>query len=130
REYVIRNIAVFAPQRAKPGSEIFLHGEERKNLTALRHKTDAAARALIGREVRNLRAVKGDRARGNGVLADHRAKEAGLADSVAAEHTHHLAGFGRDRDAAQRLRGAVIEVDVLDLKHDQRPRYTSITRSF
>src|SRR3984957_6414852 len=130
REHVVGNIAIFALQRAETGLEIFLHGQQRKNLAALRYEADAAARPLIGLEARNLRAVEGDRARSNGVLTDHRPQQAGLADAVAAEHAHHLARFGRDRDAAQRLRCAVIEVDVLDLEHVQRPRYTSITRSF
>src|ERR1019366_10163489 len=58
-----------------------------------------------------------DRAAGNGILADHRAQQAGLADAVAAEHAHHLARFGRDRDAAQRLGRAVIEADVFYLEH-------------
>ena len=75
--------------------------------------------------------------RGDRILADHRAQQRGLADAVAAQHAGDLAGLGRERHAAQRLRRAVIEADVLStvsiaivIASCARPRYTSITRSF
>ena len=58
-----------------------------------------------------------DLAAGDRLLADHGTQEAGLADAVAAEHACHLARFRRERDAAQRLRGSVVEADVLDCEH-------------
>ncbi len=65
------------------------------------------------------------------MLADERVEQAGLADAVAAEHAGHLAGLGGERDAAQRLRGAVVQIDGVDFAAwCYRPRYTSITRSF
>ena len=64
------------------------------------------------------------------MLADDRAQQAGLADAVAAEHAGDLARLGLQRDAAQGLRGAVVQIDVVDVQHDHRPRYTSTTRSF
>src|SRR6202011_1041121 len=72
---------------------------------------------VIGLESGDVDAVECDRAAGDRILADHRAQQAGLADAVAAEHAHHLARLGRDRDPAQRLGRAVIEVDVLYLEH-------------
>src|SRR5882724_4375097 len=48
REHVIRNIAVVALERSKAGLEIFLHRQQREDLAALRHETDAAPRPLIG----------------------------------------------------------------------------------
>jgi hypothetical protein len=61
-------------------------------------------------------------ARGDRLLADDRAQQAGLADAVAAEHAGHLADLGLERHAAQRLRGAVIEIDVVDFSMAHRPR--------
>ena len=45
------------------------------------------------------------------MLADQRAQQAGLADAVAAEHAGDLARLGFERNAAQRLRRAVVEID-------------------
>src|SRR4051812_533524 len=122
RVHVVRNVLVLAPERAEAGLEIFLDRQKRKYLAPLRHEADALARALIGLQTRDIVAVEHDRARGNRVLPDHRAQERGLADAVAPEHASDLAGFGRDRDAAQRLRRAVEQVDVLDLKHRSAPQ--------
>src|SRR5215510_7531682 len=41
REHVVGDGAVHAPERREPGLEILLHGEQRKNLAALRHVGDA-----------------------------------------------------------------------------------------
>ncbi len=56
------------------------------------------------------------------LLADERAQQAGLADAVAAQHASDLAGLGLERDASQRLRGAVMKVDAVDFEHSYRPR--------
>ena len=131
REHVVGNVAVVALERPEAGLEIFLHRQQRKDLAALRHEADAAPRALVGFQPGDVVAVERDRAARNRVLADHRAQQRGLADAVAAEHAGHLARLGRQRDAAQRLRRAVVKADIVDLQHgSQRPRYTSITRSF
>ncbi len=45
------------------------------------------------------------------LLADDGTQQAGLADPVAAEHAGHLAGPGDQRDTAQGLRGAVMQID-------------------
>ena len=52
-----------------------------------------------------------------GMLAGQRVEQAGLADAVAAEHAGDLAGLGVERDAAQRLRGAVVQIDGVDFEH-------------
>src|SRR5262245_16967559 len=108
---------VLALERTKTGLEILLHGQQRKYLAALRHEADAFSRALVGLQTGDVAAVEYDRARRNRILADHGPQQRGLADAVAPEHARHLAGLGRDRDATQRLGGAVVEIDVLDLKH-------------
>ena len=52
-------------------------------------------------------------AAGDRLLADDGAEEAGLADAVPAHQGGDLAGLGGERDAAQRLGGAVVEIDIL-----------------
>ena len=93
-----------------------MHGEQRKDLAALRHVADAGARARVGRAGER-RALEEDAAAGGRLLADDGAQQAGLADAVAAEHAGHLAGLGGQADAAQRLGGAVVEVEVFDAQH-------------
>jgi hypothetical protein len=56
------------------------------------------------------------------MLADQRAQQAGLADPVAPEHAGDLAGLRFERNAAQRLCGAVMQIDSLHLEHVHRPR--------
>src|SRR5262245_12038797 len=117
REYVTGNGAIHAPERREPGLEVFLHGEQGKDLAALRHIGDAAARPLVGLEAGNVGAVEMDGAAAHRMLADQRPQQAGLAHPVAAEHTSHLAGRGGELDGAQRLGGAVVEVDSPHLEH-------------
>jgi hypothetical protein len=50
-------------------------------------------------------------------MADNSAKQAGLPDAVSPEKAGDLADFGTDRDAAQGLGGAVMQVDILDVQH-------------
>src|SRR3984893_19537384 len=76
----------------------------------------------MGFEARDMGAVEVDRGRGDRVLADHGAQQRGLADAVAPEHAGHLARFSRDRDAAQRLGCAIIEVDIFDVEHVSVPQ--------
>jgi len=88
--------------------EVLLDGEQREDVAALRHIGDAAARALVRLQRRDVVAFPDDAAGAHRMLADQRAQEAGLADAVAAEHAGDLAGLGMQRDRAQRLRGAVV----------------------
>ena len=55
------------------------------------------------------------------MLPDDGAQQAGFADAVAAEHAGHLAGLGMQRNAAQRLRRAVVQIDIGDVEHGDSP---------
>src|SRR5262249_40043806 len=127
---VVRNAAVFALERSKPGFEIFLDREQGKDFAALRHIGDAAAGAVGRLQLGDVGAVERDRTAADRMLAGERIEEAGLADAVASEHAGHLARLRRERHRTQRLRSAVVEIDGVDLEHHYRPRYTSTTRSF
>ena len=72
REHVVRDRAVLALERREAGLEIFLDREQRKDLAALRHIGDAAARALGRAELGDVAAVEGDRAFADRMLADER----------------------------------------------------------
>src|SRR3954470_21202125 len=146
-----RNGAVAALQRREPGLQILSDREQREDLAPLRHVGDAEPRAVIRREARHVAPVPEDRALGNRLLPDDGAQERGFAHPVAAEHASDLSGFGGERHAAQRLRRAVVQIDVFDAQHysfsalalpacsspsphagrgdSHRPKYTSMTRS-
>ena len=49
--------------------------------------------------------------------AQYRLEQCGLADAVASEHGHELAGLDLEIDALQGARIAVIGFEVPDLKH-------------
>src|SRR5262245_47570604 len=117
REHVVGDGAVQAPEWREPGLEILLHGEQRKNLAALRHVGDAAAGPLVGFQAGNVRFVEMNGPAAHMMVAGQRAQQAGLAHAVAAEHAGHLAGLGAKLDAAQRLRGAVVEIDSSHVEH-------------
>ena len=53
------------------------------------------------------------------MLADDGAQQAGFADAVAAEDAGDLADLGVERNAAERLRRAVMEVDVFYFEHHE-----------
>src|SRR5262249_59071290 len=105
------------------GLEILLDREQWKDLAPLRHIGDAAPRPLVGLEPGDVRALPPNAAAAHRVLADERAQQARLADAVAAEHAGDLAGDGLQRHRAQRLRGAVVQIDGFDVEHAfYRPR--------
>ena len=95
------------PHGRVAGLQVLAHGEQGEDLAALRHVRDAAARPVVGFQARDVAPVERDRARGDRPVTDDRAHQRGLADAVAAEHAGDLALPRLDRDAAQRLRGAV-----------------------
>src|SRR5262249_53299085 len=99
------------------GLEVLLDREQREDLTTLRHQADATPRPLVGRQGRYVLAVERDRPGSNRLQAADGAQQAGLADAVAAEKAGHFADRGGERHRAQRLRGAVEEIDVLDGEH-------------
>src|SRR5580704_10781888 len=130
REHVVRYAARLARQRRKAGTEILLDREQRKDFTALRHIGDAAPRPFRRFERGDVVAFPNDGAAAHRLLAGQRIEEAGLADAVAPEHASDFAGLGLERNRPQRLRGAIVQIDGLCVQHDQRPKYTSTTRSF
>src|SRR6185295_969112 len=117
----VGDVAVLTLERPKSGLQILLDRQQRKNLAALRHEADSGPRALVRFEAGDVMTLQRDRTARYRVLPDHRAQQRGLADAVAAEHAGHLARLGRQRDAAQRLRRAVVEADVVDLQHWRPP---------
>src|SRR5439155_26949871 len=78
---------------------------------------DAAARPLAGTEPRDISAIEHDAAFADRLLPGQRIEEARLADAVATQHAGHFARFGRERYRAQRLRGAVMEIDGIHPQH-------------
>jgi hypothetical protein len=48
-------------------------------------------------------------------------EQARLAHAVPAEHAGDLAGLGFQRHCAQRLRGAVVQIDRLRIEHSHFP---------
>ena len=102
---------------AKPVSRFSAHGEERKDVAPLRDVADAETRPLVRGEAAERLAVEADFAAGDSLLADDGAEEAGLADAVPAHECGDLAGLRRERHAAQRLGGAIVEIDLLRLEH-------------
>jgi len=96
---IVRSLA----ERRVAGSRFSSTVSSRKDVAALRHIGDAAARAAHqGRSGLDIGAFPPDRAGRHRMLADERAQQAGLADAVAPEHAGHLAGLGVQRDGAQR----------------------------
>ena len=80
--------------------------------------------AGIGRAGLEIVAFEGDGTGRNRMLSGDGAQQRRFADAVAAEHAGDAGLFGGDRDAAQRLGGAVMQMDIVDgqRSHDQRPR--------
>src|SRR5580693_7755703 len=118
REHVVRYAARLARQRRKAGTEILLDCEQRKDFAPLRHISDAAPRPLRRSQRGDIAAFPGDGAAAHRLLAGQGIEEARLADAVAAEHAGDFARLGLERNRAQRLRGAVVQVDGLDIQHD------------
>ena len=111
-------------ERRKAGLEVLLapSAAGRSRGPAARRRCRAAARS-IGRRARVSPSPSHRMRRARRMLlADDGAQQRGLADAVAAEHAGDLARSRRSSGhAAQRLRGAVVQVDVLDGQHRHRP---------
>src|SRR4029077_18303101 len=93
------------------------HGEAGKDLAALRHQSEAISGALMRRQTGEVGAVPDDAAAADRLQAEDGAQEASLADAVASEQAGHRTLGRADADAAQRLAGAVEEIDILDGQH-------------
>ena len=84
-----------ARQHGKAGLQVFAHRQQRKDVAALRHPGDAAPRAVVDRQPRDVGAFPADRARADRMRAGDRAQQAGLAHAVAAEQAGHRARLRR-----------------------------------
>ncbi|EGE57968.1 hypothetical protein RHECNPAF_3500017 [Rhizobium etli CNPAF512] len=116
-EDVIGDVAVAAAERCKAGFEIFFHRQQRKDFASLRHVADALLGPGKGRQAIQPCIVEGDGAGRQRMLAGHGAQKRTLADAVAPEHAGNLAHLRFDRDAAQRLRSAIMQICVFDCQH-------------
>jgi hypothetical protein len=114
---LVRHAPLAARQHREAGLQVLAHRQQREDVAALRHRGDAAPRALIGRQLHQALAVPDDAAGGNRVQARDGAQQAGLADTVAAEQAGDLARLRGEGDASQRHRGAVMQRDVADFQH-------------
>ena len=114
-EDFVGDVSLIALERRVAGLEIFFDSEQRKDFATLRHIAKAAAGALMRREAGNVLPLPNDLAGTDRLMADNGAQQRGLADAVAAENAGDAAGPGGQRDAAQRLRRAVEEIDGFDL---------------
>ncbi|QTK80690.1 hypothetical protein AT6N2_C3204 [Agrobacterium tumefaciens] len=120
-ENIIRDEPLLARQRRITALQIFLNAQQRKDFPALRHVTDAALRPLVRRQPIQCRIAETDRAGAGGLLAGDGAQQRAFSDAVAAENAGDLAHLGLQRHAAQGLRCAVVEVDVVDCQHGETP---------
>ena len=95
-----------------------------KDVAALRHVADAEAGALVRGKAAERLAEEVDGAAGDRLLADDGAQQARLADAVPPHERGDPAGLGAERDAAERLRGAVVEIDLVgdECGFGHRPR--------
>src|SRR5215472_1403639 len=126
-EDLVGDAPLRARQGGKPGLEVLLHRETRKDFSSLWHQRKAAPRPLVRLEAGDVVSVPNDAAVADRLQAEDRAKQAGLADAVAAEQACDLAALRADTDPAQDMARAIVKVDLSGGEHVQRPRYTSMT---
>ena len=107
-----------AGQQPISGGSIHWEGVDITKLKPYERARRGIAYVPQGREIFPLLTVEENLKTGFAPLKrDQRAQQRGLADAVAAEHAGDLAGLRLQRHAAQGLRRAVIEIDVVDLQH-------------
>ena len=102
-------------------AEVVDHGQVGEQLTALWHVGDAAVDHLPCRQAADALAVEADLAARRGEQAGDGAQGGGLAGAVRADQRHHLRGRDLQCHAPQRLDRSVVDVDVVDLEHQERP---------
>jgi hypothetical protein len=123
RKDVVGDLPLVAPQGRESRFQVLLDGKQGKDLAALRHIGDASTCPLVRPQPSEIEPIEGDRAAPDRMVTDHRAQQAGLADAVAAEHASYLAGLCLQRDGAQRLGGAIVEIDSVHIEHElHRPK--------
>ena len=117
RKHVVRDGPIHTLERRKAGLEVLFDGEQREDFTPLRDVGDAAPRSLAGLEPGDVFPLERDRALADRVLPGERVEEARLADTVASQHAGHFPRDGGERDVAQGLRRAVMQIDRVDFEH-------------
>ena len=118
REDLVRDVAQAARQRWRSRSPGFRAptgaGRSRGPAApapARRGRARAAGGSFSSRSSQRMRPER------IGLKPEDRAQQAGLADPVAAEDAGHLALFRGQADPAQRMAGAVIQIDRFDRQH-------------
>ena len=96
--------------------EVFEHGEVGKHLPSLGDVADACLADAIARPAGDVGAVEADGAARRRLDAVDGADQRALACAIGADDRHDFAGRDLERDAGQRLRIAVIEVEAGDLE--------------
>src|SRR6185437_6692456 len=92
------------------------------DLAALRHLADAEIADAVRRPAGDLPTIEADRTAARPLHAEDGADERALAGAVGADDGDDLAFGDVERNAVERLRVAVEEVDVAQLEHLSRPR--------
>ena len=101
--------------RSRRQPEMLVHGQRRPDPAPLRHVADAEPRDPVRRQPDQLLAQEADAAR-RAHQARDRVAERGLAHAVSAHHGKH-APLQRQRHLLQRVRAAVVDVQLLDREH-------------
>ena len=111
-------VALVARQAGKAGLEVLLHGQQREDLAALRHVGDAAPRPLVGLQAGDVLPVEQDACRALTGWWPTMARSSELLPTPLRPSTQViLPRSAVDRDVAQRLRRAVVQIDVLNRQH-------------
>jgi hypothetical protein len=117
-EDIVGDVAVAAAKRSKAGFEVFLDGEQRENLAPLRHIADTLLGARIRRQAVQRHVIEAHGSGRQQMLAGDGAQKRTLPHAVPPQHASDLTHLRLDRDAAQRLCGAIVQVCVFDCQHE------------
>ena len=97
--------------------QVLAHRHRREEAPAFGNDRDAGGAEAMRRQPRDVRAVEAD-APGAGALdAAERVDQRRLAGAVRADDREQLAGLQPQRDAPERRRGAVPDLEAVDVKH-------------
>ena len=118
---LVGDAALAARQGGEAALQVLAHGQQREDLAALRDEGDAATRPLVRRQASHVLPLPDDPPPARPGMADDRAQGARLADAVTSDDGGDLAGLRFQRDLPERLAGAVMQVDVVDGQHGERP---------
>src|SRR5690606_4507325 len=109
--------------------QVLGHRQVLEDPAPFRRDGDAAAHDVVGVLVRDVLALERDGALARARVAADRHQQRGLAGAVGADQGDDLALVDLDRYAIERLDGAIVGMDVVQLQHHSSPRYALMTRS-